>query len=266
MARASYTDLMAGLSAGKDGYLQTVLPETWMQGRTTYGGLTAALSLESAKPLVSDLPVRSAQVAFVGPVGGAVEIQARLLRRGKNSAFVSVDLVAEGAVAAQCIFAFGAPRQSQLGFQNLPMPFTPTPEESEPLFPGNSPLIPGYMNNFDMHLGLGQRPVSGTKDTSIGLWLRHRGGDVPMDATSILAIADCPPPAALSMQSTFAPISSMTWMAEFLTDDFATDDGWWFSQSTADTATDGYSSQAMTLWNRSGDPIMIGRQTVAIFG
>ena len=71
-----------------------------MQGRTTYGGLTAALSLESALELVEDVPVRSAQIAFVGPVGGDIVISPTILRRGRNSVFVSVDVVGEQGVAA----------------------------------------------------------------------------------------------------------------------------------------------------------------------
>jgi hypothetical protein len=58
----------------------------------------------------------------------------------------------------------------------------------------------------------------------------------------------------------------MTWMAEFLTDHIDTEEGWWFSQSTAETAMNGYSSQDMRLWSRSGTPILVGRQTVAVFG
>ena len=64
----TYTELLGSLNRGAEGRIDATIPETWMQGRTTYGGLTAALCLEGAIALVEDLPVRSAQVAFVGPV------------------------------------------------------------------------------------------------------------------------------------------------------------------------------------------------------
>ena len=65
-----YTELLAGLTRRADHTIDAHIPESWMQGRTTYGGLTAALSLQAAMELVDDIPIRSAQVAFVGPLVG----------------------------------------------------------------------------------------------------------------------------------------------------------------------------------------------------
>ena len=52
-----------------------------------------------------------------------------------------------------------------------------------------------------------------------------------------------------------------------MTDDIVTDpDGWFFAQHTAQLAKDGYSSQSMRLWNKQGEPVLVGRQTIAVFG
>lgn len=261
-----YTDLLGGLQRNSDLSLTAHIPESWMQGRTTYGGLTAALSLQAALGLVDDIPVRSAQVAFVGPVGGDVSIKPTLLRRGKNAAFVSVDVTAESGVTAQSIFAFGKAKKSAIHFDDMPMPIAPPPEQIESFFDKDRPR-PGFTQNFDMLLALGARPISGSDEKSIGLWMRHLDPDTPQDATAMLAIGDAPPPAVMSMFKEPFRISSMTWMAEFMTDDIRTDpDGWYFAQHTAQLAKDGYSSQSMRLWNRRGDPILVGRQTIAVFG
>ncbi|MCR9268856.1 MAG: thioesterase family protein [Hyphomonadaceae bacterium] len=261
----SYTELLAGLHRNADNSLDAHIPESWMQGRTTYGGLTAALSLQAALGLVDDVPIRSAQVAFVGPVGGDVKIKPTLLRQGKNTAYVSVDVTAESGVTAQSIFAFGKARESAIHFDDMPMPKVRAPEEIESFF-GEGPR-PGFTQNFDMLLALGGRPISGSDEKSIGLWMRHRDPDTPRDATAVLAIGDAPPPAVMSMFKQPLRISSMTWMAEFMTDTITTDpDGWYFAQHTAQLAKDGYSSQSMRLWNRHGEPILVGRQTIAVFG
>ncbi|MEO1188482.1 MAG: thioesterase family protein [Pseudomonadota bacterium] len=261
-----YTDLLAGLQRNHDHSLDAHIPDSWMQGRTTYGGLTAALSLQAALGLIDDLPIRSAQVAFVGPVGGDVRIKPTLLRRGKNTAFVSVDITADSGVTAQSIFAFGKAKQSAIHFDDMPMPEAPMPEDIESFFDKGRPR-PGFTQNFDMLLALGGRPISGSDEKSIGLWMRHLDPKTPQDATAVLAIGDAPPPAVMSMFKEPLRISSMTWMAEFMTDDIQTDpEGWFFAQHTAQLAKDGYSSQSMRLWNRQGDPILVGRQTIAVFG
>ena len=81
----------------------------------------------------------------------------------------------------------------------------------------------------------------------------------------LAALADALPPAAMASFSEVAPISTMTWMFDVLDDDPRTEDGWWLSQSVAEHSGDGYSSQAMRVWNRAGQPIVVGRQNVAIF-
>lgn len=261
-----YTELLAGMQRKSDQSVEAHIPENWMQGRATFGGLTAALSFQAALGLVEDIPIRSAQVAFVGPVGGDVSIKPTLLRQGKNTAFVSVDITAESGVTAQSIFAFGKARESAIHFDDMPMPDVPAPSDIEPFFKPGLPR-PGFSSNFDMRIALGDRPVSGSDQKSIGLWMRHTDPDTPQDATAILAIGDAPPPAVMSMFKQPSRISSMTWMAEFMTDDIQTDpEGWFFAQHTAQLAKDGYSSQSMRLWNRQGEPILVGRQTIAVFG
>ena len=64
MSDFPFAAIMAGIKA--DGPALTApLPENWMQGRTTYGGLTAALLLEAARRGHADLPpLRSAMINF----------------------------------------------------------------------------------------------------------------------------------------------------------------------------------------------------------
>lgn len=258
-----YSELIAGLRRGTAGRIETTIPEDWMQGRTTYGGLTAALCLESAKELVPDMPVRAAQVAFIGPVGGEVVISPHILRRGKSSAFVNVDLVSEGGIMARCIFTFGARRDSEVDQKSRQCPDAPGPEACESFF---GERRPNFAHNFNIRMVSGARPVSGANHGDMVLWLRHKDEGALWDPTTILSLADAPPPAALSMLTRPAPISSMTWMAEFLTDDIRTVEGWFLVHHEAQATKDGYSSQSMRMWNRDGDPIMIGRQTIAMFG
>jgi acyl-CoA thioesterase len=84
----SLAQAIAALEPTATGWRGTV-PANWLQGRTAYGGFSAALALHAAKAAVPDLPpLRSALIAFIGPLSGTVEVSATLLRRGRNAAFV----------------------------------------------------------------------------------------------------------------------------------------------------------------------------------
>jgi acyl-CoA thioesterase len=124
----AYTDLIAAMTPTDTGFTAQV-PDDWRQGRTTYGGLSAALCLEAALSAVPDAPpLRSGQFAFVGPAAGELSIRTEVLRRGKSTLFMGVDLVGEQGLATRAILTFGAARQSRLAHLDLPAPATVAPD------------------------------------------------------------------------------------------------------------------------------------------
>ncbi|MGA1343463.1 MAG: thioesterase family protein [Hyphomonas sp.] len=259
-----FTDLLSSIAPATGDARSVLIPETWMQGRTAYGGLTAALCLEAALPLGDGLPVRAVQIAFVGPVNGKVTSTPHVLRRGKNTVFASVRMTGEDGVLAETIITFGAARASALDFMHLPAPDVPRPDTAQSYF-RKAGMGPTFAQNFDILLAGGHPPMSGAGEADVSIWMRHRDQRTPADAVALLALADAPPPAAMSMFTSPGRLSSMTWMAEFLTEVIETEDRWFLARHTAETARNGYSSQQMQMWNSAGQPVMIGRQTIALF-
>ena len=85
-----FSQLLAAVAPQGEGYAVTA-PDDWRQGRTLYGGLTAALCVDAALRANPDLPpLRSAQFTFAGPANGAVRSTPTVLRRGKSTVFVAV--------------------------------------------------------------------------------------------------------------------------------------------------------------------------------
>ena len=310
------------------GPFAVTLTPAWMQGRTTYGGCSAALCLEAARRVLAlELssgaplpPLRSASVAFAGAVGGAVEVRGEVLRRGKAMSFVRGEVLDEkGQVATTATFAFGVGRPSL--FHECSVAAPPAglkgPEDCEDLFAG-APFRPVFTQNFEARLALGGRPATGyTGAAEHFIWVRHRGciggasdsggglvkplgggesdgggqgvGGVAGVAAEVamLALADMPPPAMLPRFPNPAPIASATWHVNFLEDLTAAHNpatavgavgggsggdavcahpgGWWLLMARAEHAKAGYSSQDITLWGRDGRPVLVGRQSVAIF-
>jgi hypothetical protein len=80
------TALTALLSAIDGDDFATDIPQSWHQGRTAFGGLSAALCVEAALRAVPDAPpLRSAQFAYIGPASGRVSTTTNTLRRGRSA-------------------------------------------------------------------------------------------------------------------------------------------------------------------------------------
>jgi len=201
-------------------------------------------------------------VSFIGPARGVVEARAKILRQGKSVTFVEADIVAEKGLATRCVFAFGAGRASIFAQSFTPMPDLPAPEMCAPFIPEG--FGPSFARHFETGLAKGARPMSGSPAHDHFIWVRHKDPKAD-NIVALLALADMPPPAMMPMFKEFAPVSSMTWQVNFLTERPTTRDGWWLLESRAENAMEGYSSQDMLVWNRDGELVIAGRQSVAIF-
>ena len=257
-----FTELMAEAATGR-----ATITEDWMQGRTTYGGLSAALCYSIAREQRPEgMVLRSAQIGFVGPAAGPVELTAEVLRQGKSACYVSAEVRAESGVATRALFVFGSARQSHINFDNLPKPpEVDGPDDVQKFFAAHGGRRPAFSENFNMRLAAGAAPMSGVDEADMSLWMRHKDENAS-GMLALLAIGDAPPPAVMATFKEPARISSMNWSIEMLTSNPVTEDRWYLARHVSPQAADGYCVQDMTMWNSSGVPMMIGRQTVAVFG
>jgi len=253
----SLPDILAAMAPAGDGWGATIPPD-WLQGRTSYGGLSAALALHVAQRSEADLPpLRSAQVSFVGPLSGAVTIRAERLRLGRNAAFVQADVVGEAGLGLRATFVFMAAITSRLTHEEGQAPALPRPGPGDRTWFGR-PEVP-FSQQFEF---VDQR--EGLAPAEWLRWARLRERDGLDPAVELLAIADSLPPAALRLLREHVPLSSMTWLVNVLGAPVTTD-GWWLLQARADHARDGASSQTMRVWNADGRAVAEQMQSVAIF-
>jgi acyl-CoA thioesterase len=239
---------------------QISIPPTWHQGRTAYGGLSAVLAYQAAARLADDLPpLQSAQIAFAGPLSGEVTVTASLLRRGRNTTFIKSEIAAGTETGLSCTFIFMAPRAGQLDYEAMPRPaFPPIPADAD-VRSGPAEFFTGQMQYPSKRLDLS------VQTSRLANWhrLTQREGLDPM--AELLCIGDALPPSSMGLIGGKSVISSMNWQVNMLTDAPATNDGWWFLESQTHHASNGASSQYMTVWNSDGEPMMAGMQSVAIF-
>jgi len=237
------------------------IPETWLQGRTAFGGLSAAIALHCAMQSDTDLPpLRSAQVSFIGPLAGPILVTAHRLRRGKNAAFIQADVESEAGLGLRCTFVFMRAIESEVDYATTTLPAFPKPEPGDTTYKGHPHVA--FTKNFeflDRREGPELLPAEWLRWTR----LNEREGLDPM--VELIAVADCLPPAALRLLGRNVPMSSMTWILNVLGPQPQTEDGWWLLRSNADYARAGSSSQTMAIWNSAGEQVAEQMQSVAVF-
>lgn len=248
-----------------DGFIVEA-PAEWSQGRTLYGGITAAFAYEAIRRAHDGLPpLRSAQLTFVGPASGRLRFTSELLRRGRSTALIAAECSSEEGVAARAVFAFGAARDSKVAHNFMPMPRVPAPEEVGSFRKEGGATRPGFWNNFETRLAAGGRLFDASAERpEFSTWTRFLDADGADPTTALLAIADCLPPAAMVLFPEPAPISTMTWTVDIAHVPQSLD-GWHLLWASSEHAGEGYSLQNMAMWSGGGELIATGRQMVAIF-
>lgn len=244
---------------------QAQVSEDWLQGRSAFGGLQAALAWRAMRALApAEWPLRTLQTTFVAPVPvGLLRIGARILRTGKSALQIEARLLDGEQTLCLLVGVFGAARASTIQL-------APTQPAIDAATPRTLPFIPGVVPNFTQHFQAnwlrGELPFSGGKSLEqvIDLSLRDAGR---VDEGHVLAMADFIPPIALSMFRTPVAGSSLSWMVELLRDRY--DDlgvQHWRLDAQLLAARDGYTEQNVMLWGPRGEPVALSRQSMVVFG
>jgi len=237
--------------------------ENWMQGRTLYGGASALIAYTHAIRAFTDLPpLRAAQVGFVAPVGGRVELQAEIVRQGRSVTQLRSELYQDGALALTAFFLFAEPRKPNALYPTRkPSDFPPPAEESEDVMSDKGPSF--LRNNFEIRRA---QNVSGPGEPIVRRWARLKNRKELDPISELILLGDVLPPGAMRAMQRQGPISSINWSFNLLETNPQTEDGWWVSENASQHANNGYSSERLRLWNSEGQQVIDGLQSVAIFG
>jgi len=242
------------------------VPESWMQGRSVFGGLQSVAALCAMRTLIPTLPLRALQTTFIAPVSkGKLVVEAKVLRAGKNVTQVEARIVDKDAVLALVVGVFGSPVVSTATL--TPKPADPVPpSEASFDFPYIEGITPEFTQNFKVRWLRGSLPFSGgvTPDHVLELSMPE---ETKATENHVVAIADFIPPLALSLLSAPAPGSSLTWMLEMLVETVERFPlSGWHIHGALVSARDGYTSQDVTISAPDGTPVARSRQSMLVFG
>ena len=258
----SVADLIEPIS-GKNGPVKLGASESWMQGRTFYGGASALIAYTQAIRAIPDLPpLRAAQIGFVAPFGQEVELSAEIVRQGRNVTQVRSEIYSDGKLALTTFWLFGGAREANaVHSPSTAEPWPGQPEENEPVSIKRGPAF--LRENFELRRAQEDR---GPGAPIVRRWFRLKERDTLDPVSSIILLGDTLPPGAMRAMQRQGPISSINWSFNLLDPEPTTRDGWWLGETRSEHADSGYSSERLTMWNTDGAQVISGMQSVAIFG
>lgn len=247
---------------GHDGPVALTDAASWMQGRTLYGGASALIAYTAVVRAHPRLPpLRSAQIAFAGPVGERFDVRTQVLRAGRNVTQLRSELVVDGAIGLAATFVFGEPREANALHPAAKVePWPGAPEDQEVL---GGPQIPHFVGNFELRRAQSE---SGKGAPLVRRWLRLKDDTVLDPVARFILIGDAMPPGSMRAMQRQGPMSSVNWMLNILDPAAESRGGWWLVESASDHADHGYSSERLRLWDAEGRLVMVGMQAAAIFG
>lgn len=265
------TILAAMRNGDQTGHFITQFYPDWSQGRTSFGGLTAAQALHALRrSCENERPLRSLMVSFISAAeAGDIHIHCEELHRGNSATWAEARVSQAGKLIATVTAFFGKSRDSAISVNAATRPDCPGPEHASHVMASDNPLMPAFTRNYEMRFAIGGAPASASPLSEMGAWVRYRDEQEPLSEEQLVAILDLPPPAVMQMFTQPKPVSSLAWHIEFLdhleSDDSRDNKGWWFMHSRAKATSDGYSQEHTTLYTPSGRALALSQQTVAIY-
>lgn len=251
-----------------DLYPTMFISSDWAQGRTAYGGISAALAYIAMKEKVADgRLMRSFNCNFVGPLTTDEDfnIDVEILREGKNASQVLAKIIQKGTVRVLCQASFGVSRESKVSVPNKDTHAMPLPLKAK-FIPYIPKVTPKFIRNFDLAIDKGAMPFSNSKEHCLHGWMRfHKEPQAVTDA-HLICMIDAWPPTVLQMLRWPAPASTMSWNVEFIHPHAELKPQDWFAyQAHTRQAADGYAHTEANIWDQQGELIAVSRQAVAVF-
>ena len=245
-----------------------VIPVDWSQGRTVYGGLSAAVLYAAAKEYIKDERVmRSNSTNFVGPLiaGAPYTISIEVVREGKNVTQIMARAIQDGKTCVISQIAFGNSRESKVSVPSTDKHNMPAPKRAN-FIPPIPKITPKFLKHFDLSIVEGSVPFLGKKSSHYNGWMKFSKAPKEFTDAHLVCIIDSLPAPVLQMLKWPAPASSVSWSLEFIHPHRPISGNDWIAyQSYTRQAADGYAHFEANIWDQQGELIAISRQTAAIF-
>jgi acyl-CoA thioesterase II len=255
------------LSPSQNAVQTMTFPSNWCQGRTAFGGLSAALLYQAMRQYVNDeRRLLSISTNFVGPLIADIpfSLSVDILREGKSSTQVLAKAIQNEQVCVIVQACFAKERES-----SVDVPVTKTlslkPVNEKFTLPYVENKMPAFFQHIDLCPQQGSMPFTGASTSHIGGWMRLKQAPDKFNEAHVIALTDAWPPTLLQMFKQPAPASSMSWYLEFVQTPTLEPTEWLGFEAITHQAKNGYGLEDGCIWSQTGELIALTRQTVALF-
>ncbi|MDK1287835.1 thioesterase family protein [Pseudoalteromonas umbrosa] len=247
------------------------VPVAWSQGRTVFGGLSAALML---KHMLSQLDDQNRKLIsfncnFIAPLIAAkpFTISTAILRNGKSVTQIETRIVQQDSVCLVSLACFAKQRPSQIRIDSQSKPkLINSNINSANTIQYKEGIFPAFVQHVDLNMQAGALPYSSAESTELHGWMKLKQAPTNIDTELyILALADSWPPTLLQLCDKPSPASTVSWYVEFLQPLEKTHLNWLGYEAITHQAKDGYSIEDAKIFSQSGALLALSRQTVAVF-
>lgn len=246
-----------------------VIDTSWAQGRSVFGGLSAALVLAhlEQKTFLNEKNLRSVNVNFCGAVTAelACEFEYQILSEGRSVIQVQGALLQEGKVKTQLIACYAIDRQSSVQVEAQKSSPLKQREESN-ILPFIEGLTPNFVQHVDLALATKSIPFSGSTSTHMAGWMSFKQPPEHFSDAAILALIDAWPPVLLPMLKAPAPTSSITWNIEFIQPrEILNNQDALYYTCDIQQADLGYGHTEAKIYHPNGQLVALSRQLVGVY-
>ena len=264
MPRSNLDSILKSLQEDKNN--TTILGEQWSQGRSAFGGISAAFAMTAMKKLVPvGTPLRSLSVSFIAPVPpGPVSVKTTVIRKGKNETQVEASVICSNSICLRAMAAFGNSRQTYnvTSEKNLKL----KSRGSGIKFEDHEKQTPTFLQFFEGEWVNEGLPFAGQLSRDLELWVRHNIDLSEFSEEKLITICDIPPPVILShFKKPPIPSSSLTWSLEFVIPPDEIPSDWFFLKFFVDAAANGYTQQSGSIYDVKGRLCALSRQCMVYF-
>ena len=256
-------EILARVECGE----RPLVPESWGQGRTTFGGLTGAILCQALMAGVdSDRVLRNLDVSFVRPFEALkpYNLDVEEFANGKTVCIKQVRLVQDGKIRAVAKGDFVRMLESAVHIDTFIAPNLPAIADSR-LLVGDD--LPDFFGMFEAYVATKGMPFSGTDVPELGGWMRFNETPVQLTESHLVCLIDSWPPTASPFYEGFKPLSTVSWSIHFANPvTTLASDSFVGYHSKVNFGEGGISSSSAEIWAPEGKLLAKSVQTSIIYG